>query len=253
MSKSKVFDTETFFEEKPFDYVEYMVDSWKSWIAEIITELEKIKSNEIKLLTYFSIIDMMAQEYFNYPDRKNQKTFTDFVLVFQNKYDFLELVDPITLYYHVEDIVKNNVNLEELEDGSFYYPKTNIIRDKVADIRAILEPIKGVEFCDSIESKHRYVDLLYRIRCRLSHEFSSRHTFPNERETQPYYINCYRQYVTKGKIISDEVWQLIYPVKFVQDLCLNCFENYLQYCLDNHVPPGKNNGMDRFCELSWYN
>ena len=30
------------------------------------------------------------------------------------------------------------------------------------------------------------------------------------------------------------------------------FDNYLEYCLSNHIPPNRHNGMDRFCELSWY-
>ena len=34
---------------------------------------------------------------------------------------------------------------------------------------------------------------------------------------------------------------------------MNCFDNYLDYCLRNRRAPNQNNGLDRLCELSWYN
>lgn len=246
------FYTESIFEEKPFDFLGYRVNSWKSWINEIMAELERVKSNEIKSLTYFSVIDMLAQDYYNYPERGNQKTFTDFVLKFQNKCDYLDLTDPVTLYYHVQEKIKDKVSLEELEDGGVYYPQNDVMRNKVSEIRAALEPMEGAEFCNIKERQHRYVDLLYRMRCRISHELSISYMSCKQNETEPYYINCSRRYFTAGRIVTDDVWKLLIPVQFLRELCLNCFDNYLKYCVDEGILPGQNNGMDRICELSWH-
>ena len=90
------------------------------------------------------------------------------------------------------------------------------------------------------------------MRCRLSHEFSAPHTSYSKVIDEPNYINCSRQYVSGGRLVNDEVWYLLFLISFIKDLCLNCFENYLSYCLKEHIPPNKNNGFDRLCELSWY-
>ena len=252
MSDNRVWDMEILLENESFDYVEYSVNSWREWISKAMDAVEETKVKEIKLLTYFSIIEMMAQEHYDFPTKSLQGTFTKFVLEFQNKYDFLELTDPVTLYYRVEDIISAAINLDDLEDGGVYYPKSGIIREKADTLKAAITEAKGEEYASKKMAEHRYVDLLYRMRCRLSHEFSAPHMSLNQNAHEPYYINCSRQYVTKTGIVSDEVWQLLFPTSFIKELCLNCFDNYLEYCLSNHIPPNRHNGMDRFCELSWY-
>lgn len=253
MSDHNVWDMETLDNSEVFDYVEYSVGSWRAWISKAMLELDKIEMKEIRLLAYFSIIEMMAQDHSNFPTKNMQGTFTQFILKFQNKYDYLELTDPITLYYRAEGFLSSIVTLDSLEDGGVYYPNTSAIRTKVSEIQKAITVIKGIEYSEKKSKEHRYVDLLYRMRCRLSHEFSAPHMSVNESMTEPYYINCSRQYATEGKLVSDEVWQLLFPVSFVKNLCLNCFDNYLKYCLETRTPPNKNNGMDRLCELSWYN
>lgn len=252
MSDNKVWDIEVLLEDEVFDYVEYAVNSWREWIAKTMNEIEKIEMKEVKLLTYFSIMEMMAQEYDNFPSNKLQDSFTKFVVKFQNKYDFLEAVDPITLFYRVEDIVVPKVNLNNLVDGEIYLLKSKHISDKVLEIETELIAKNGKEYAHKRLKEHRYVDLLYRMRCRLSHEFSAPHISFNKVINEPSYINCSRQYVSNGRLVNDAVWQLRFPVGFVKDLCLNCLENYLDYCLKEHIPPNKNNGLDRKCELSWY-
>ena len=253
MSESHILNEEIVLEDMPFDFVEYAVSSWREWIGRTMTELEKVQVKEIKLLSYFSIIDMMAQEYFNFPAKGLQDFFTQFVLKFQDKYNYLGLTDPVTLYYRVENVISSHLTLNSLEDGEIYYPHTTVIREKVNEINKILETTKGTEYANKKLNEHRYVDLLYRMRCRLSHEFSAHHMSCNERTREPYYINCARKFVDKSIIVEDTVWQLLFPISFVKDLCLNCFDNYLNYCLTERVPPNTNNGIGRFCELSWYN
>ena len=140
---------------------------------------------------------------------------------FQNKYDFLEAVDPITLFYRVEDIIAPKVNLHNLVDGEIYFPKSKRISDKVLEIETELITKNGKEYADKKLKEHRYVDLLYRMRCRLSHEFSAPHISFSKVINEPSYINCSRQYVSNGRLVNDAVWQLRFPVGFVKDLCLN--------------------------------
>ena len=132
-----------------FNYVEYMVSSWRAWIASTMAELDKVDMKEIKLLTYFSIIEMMAQEYYDFPARNMQDTFTEFVLEFQDRYDYLELTDPVTLYYHTEDIVFPRVTLDDLIDGEEYCPMETVIRNKVEEniayTQSIIAKIKDLE------------------------------------------------------------------------------------------------------------
>ena len=253
MSTNSIWDTGILLGDDSFDYVEFVVNSWREWISKAMIEVDKIEVKTIKLLTYFSIIEMMAQEHYNFPTKNLQGMFTRFGLEFQNKYDFLELTDPITLYYRVEEAVYPAVDLSDLEDGSVYYPHNESIRDMAEKLKVVITEEKGEEYADKKVKEHRYVDLLYRMRCRLSHEFSAHNIVSRKDEQEPYYINCYRQYATTTGIVSDEVWQLLFPSIFIKELCLNCFENYLEYCLQNNIPPNRNNGMDRFCELSWYN
>ena len=252
MGDNKVWDTEILLDNETFDYVEFSVSAWREWITKTMVALDKIEVDEIKLLVYFSIIEMMAQEYENFPTGHLQDSFSRFVLNFQSKYDFLHLADPVTLFYRLETLLAASISLDDFGDGGVYYPKTAVIRSKVLEIQERLSTLKGSEYADKRLKEHRYVDLLYRMRCRLSHEFSAPHTSFNKSATEPYYINCSRTFLSSGDIIRDQVWKLLFPVCFVKDLCLNCFENYLNYCVENHIPPHVNNGMDRFCELSWY-
>lgn len=85
MSDNKIWDMEVLLEDEVFDYVEYSVNSWREWIAKTMNEIEKVELKEIKLLTYFSIMEMMAQEYDNFLSSKLQDSFTKFVLQFQTK------------------------------------------------------------------------------------------------------------------------------------------------------------------------
>lgn len=195
---------------------------------------------------------MMAQEYENFPTRCLQNSFAEFVLKFQNKYDYLALTDPITLYYRVKDVLPQTITLSSLSDGEIYYSQTAVIREKASEIQNALEKVKDVDYVNKKLKEHRYVDLLYRMRCRLSHEFSVPYTFLGENVTEPYYISCSRVYRTNSRTVSDDVWELQFPVCFVKELYLNCFNNYMEHCLKTHTPPNKNNGLDRFCELSWY-
>ena len=155
MPDDKTLDIDTSVAVEEFDYVEYMVSSWRAWVADTMAELDKVDMKEIKLLTYFSIIEMMAQEYYDFPIRNMQDTFTEFVLEFQDRYDYLEMTDPVSLYYHVEKILPSSITLDDLVDGEMYHPKMTVIRNIAEEIRKVLEVEKDKDFSDTKMKQHR--------------------------------------------------------------------------------------------------
>ena len=56
MPDDKILDIDNSVAAEEFDYVEYMVSSWRAWVADTMAELDKVDMKETKLLTYFSII-----------------------------------------------------------------------------------------------------------------------------------------------------------------------------------------------------
>lgn len=142
MSDNKIGDMGVLLEDEVFNYVEYSVNSWRAWIEKTINEIEKVELKEIKLLTYFSILERMAQVYDNFPSKNLQDSFTNFVLKFQNKYNFLDAVDPVTLFYRVENIVSETVNLNNLVDDEIYFPIYKRIEKEVQELAS------AIYFCD---------------------------------------------------------------------------------------------------------
>lgn len=223
------------------------IAEWREHIYELVAQMDATGSRKIQLLFYFSLLEMMAQDEADYPDRHQQDTFTEFVLRYQTKYPYLAEVEPVTLFYHVEDIVSDVVDLSDFEEGQVYEPTDTMSRKKSAEIMDALKKKKDVNFADKKAKQHRYVDLLYRMRCRLSHEFSGSHISSIDHMDEPYSISFNRSYEKDGKLVRDDVWKLMIPVSFVKEISLNCFENKVRNQL-----PSKNNTMDRACELSWY-
>lgn len=252
MGENKIFEMRAINDADKREFVKESVDDYRKYVDNVIFQLESVEDRAVRLLCYFSLIESIAQDVANYPDKQQQKTFVDFVLKYQSLYSYLEAVDPVTLFYHSEKEISDKVNLNDFIDGNVYEPQEKFIRDKADSIKGVLCDSFGAQNADKMVGKHRYVDLLYRLRCRVSHEFSHSHVSINTFHKEPYYMNCNRTYVSKGKIVQDDVWQLHIPMQFVKNLCVNCINNYLDECIKDNVLPTANDSMDRRCELSWY-
>jgi hypothetical protein len=252
MSKYKVFETRTISSESFSEIVKSAVEDWRTYALAILKDLENIPRKEMRLLGYFALIESIAQDVANYPERENQKAFTEFVLKYQTVCSFLKDVDPITLFYRVEHNINQQSSLDNFIDGSVYSPNDKIIRDKAKEIELTLKTVFGEEKSKRYINNHRYIDLLYRLRCKLSHEFSSSHIAMSKDAKEPYYMCCSRYYLKDAKIIQDDVWTFNIPIEFIKSLCENCISNYLDECLQTNRLPLPNNTLNRFCELSWY-
>ena len=218
MKKERAFEMKAINTSEWNEFVEESINDWRNYANKVIEAVENSEMKQIKLLVYFSLMDCIAQDLENYPKGGQQNTFTKFILKYQKGYDFLELVDPITLYYHFEEKLTPYVNLEELEEATCYDVNDTPIRSLADKMSVLLD--------DDKLKKHRYVDLLYRIRCMISHEFSDSYTVKHEIYDNPFYINCGRCYTTENNnVVEDDVWQLRFPIKFIKELCINCINN----------------------------
>ena len=253
MSNEKVFEIKSM-EYKDFN--EFIADSVKDirkYMMDKISDVENIKNDQIKLLCYFSLIESMAQDEAKYPYNGQQKAFTNFVIRYQDIYDFLEFIDPVTLYYHYQDELEMEVNLYDfIDDGGIYDIRDLNIRKLMEKTKIVLLQTKQVAEVNKMIEKHRYVDLLYRFRCLVSHEFSEEHASKSKIQDIPYYINSSRFYKIGESDIKDDVWQLRIPIIFIKKLCINCVNNYLDNCLKNKKLPMSNDTFARKSKLSWY-
>ncbi len=252
MGKVKIYDMKAISNDEYENFVRSEAEEWRQYAKSTIEKVEEIESPQIQLLCYFSLMECLAQDVANYPNKGQHKAFTDFVLKYQNKYCYLDEIDPVTLFYHTEKNVGEVFDLSDFQDGAIYYPTDSFIQKQVKILVTKLTETIGEEAAIKLAQKHRYVDLLYRMRCRLSHEFSQSYIGHMKHQESPYYISCSRTYIKDKKVIEDDVWHFCIPVEFVKSICVNCIDNYLNECIVNNVLPVDNNSMDRFCELSWY-
>ena len=252
MFKNQVFEMKAIVNTEDKEFVKMAVDDLKKYVNAIVESVENVQIQEVKLLCYFSLLESFAQDEANYPDRGMQKTFTEFVIEYQNICSYITSVDPVTLFYHVENNLNGAADLSEFVDGGVYCPTDQFVRNKADSLLKKIEEVLGKKKREKLECQHRYVDLLYRMRCRLSHEFSSAAMPTTIIHIEPYYISYNRTYFIDGKEVNDAVWELNIPGEFEKNICLNCIGNYLEKCLRSNRWPTPNDSMGRLCKLSWY-
>lgn len=258
------------------DYFKKCVEEVREFLTQKLNEAYSIPNTTFQTICMFAVIDCLAQEYANYPPIKAKETFCSFVLQFQNKYDFLELVEPVTLFYDYEPKIRKTIKYSGLYefDSKLFHHELEV---SIEDLKITLEPTPIVEIIQSqkaeeilsiIESqdgekakkvymeKHRFISLLYKMRSKAVHELSSlggEHKWEIENNNQlPYYREVSRMYVEDKSIVSDDVYELVIPNGFIYDLTLNCIENYLDYCINQKRQPFENNiNFKRKVDIAW--
>ncbi len=225
----------------------------RTWMEERTQIIDNIPDNYFKGICYFSLIEKFAQEYSDYPANNSKNTFCDFVLKFKTSYAFLNEHDPVTLYYDYKTQLKKKFNLSFLDHGINHNPDQAIQHGKAKEMLECLEML-GVR--DYRIKNHKYVNLLYSLRSKLSHELSSHNdgmlTDLHLLSEYPYYVSCLRSYPINGSVVCDQVWQLVVPVGFIRKLALECINNYLDYSLENKDDPFENDKINRHSHIAWY-
>lgn len=196
----------------------------QEYINEKIKDIDNMKFYEHKVVCLFSLIDAFVQNHCSYNERNNETHFCDFILAFydKNKYSYLNGIDPVTLTYDEN----NKPSLfSELEDDCIYTPESKEIGDILSNMNLSQIGPKKV-------NKHTYLKLLYKHRSKVTHEAQSTGLIRVESENKydiPIYF-CYGNY-----------WKLVFPYEFLEELFLDCINNYLQYQKQHNLDPFENN------------
>lgn len=141
MEKEEVFEVRAISDEEMKNFIKESVDEYRKYVETVIDRVENVNDRAVKLRCYFLLIESIAQDVANYPIGQQQKTFVDFVLKHQSLYSYLENVDPVTLFYHVEEKIDKKFDLHDFVDGGVYEPKDTFIRNQANIIKDVLSNI----------------------------------------------------------------------------------------------------------------
>lgn len=243
------------------------IDDVRAVLEKELAAIDNIEDITFQLICIFAMIDRLAQEQANYPpDSKN--AFLQFVLKHQKQCDYLEEVEPITLYYRVEDLIdevecfpscpkEKEVSVDDL--GYLYGERVKDIlpKGKSKEILSYIETKQGGDFVAKMKKDHQLISLLYRMRSKAVHEMSGLGEIwhlekKGPTPTEPYYRDVGRGYVLGDEWVSDNVIELVIPNIFVRNILADCIDGYLLDCKENKRFPFSNNHMTRKHKLSWY-
>ena len=144
-----------------------------------LADIDGIADITFQLICLFAMIDCLAQEQANYPREswKAKNAFCQFVLKHQKQCDYLEEVEPITLYYRVEDDIERVVKIPgfppekavTIDDLGYLYGDTvkNVLtKSKAQEILQYIEQKKGAVAATKLAQEHQLISLLYRMRSK---------------------------------------------------------------------------------------
>jgi hypothetical protein len=122
-----------------------------------------------------------------------------------------------------------------LESGTVYSISDVAKMGRELDIFDLLQENAGI--C----KRYNYLELLYKFRSKLVHEYRFPSTFNDrndEYEISPYYFHMTDLGLNeKNEVVEDSRWKLIFPYRFVRTLILNSLDEYLGECYRNRVDP----------------
>lgn len=257
------------------EYVKTEIEKMRAFAFKELDEAMRINNRVFKNICLFSLIDCFAQEYANYPTSGLSKAFCDFILTFQDYCDYLEMVEPVTLFYDYEPEIKklldnpesadqksevceplSEVNLDDIEifDGQ---KVSKIIRtEKAEKILEIIRREEGRKVVKTYRRNHRLIHLIYKMRSKAVHELSR---MGNENKweiedgrDEPFYRDMVRLYEFEGNIVSEDYYELIIPNRFIYNLTQNTLSNYFDYCRrEIRLPFANKNNNKRAVDLTW--
>lgn len=212
-------------------------------------EIAKMTKPLYEAICLFSLVESFAQEYSDYP-KGNAEAFCVFLLKFaKKKYPELDMIDPVTFRYALQGAGKKIVSIEK-----WYEKLTPGYEYTWKDIATTLDFKKVEKEVNSQISKpfknHKYVELIYKYRCKLSHEFAPpihifKSTYP--RETPSYYYGS----LDKNEESDKHGYNLYFPNGFLHKVFACAIFNYLNCCETEARDPFKNR-IKRGFYKSWY-
>lgn len=242
------------------------IADYRTYFEDTLVSIDAMGKSTTQLICMFAWIDCLAQEAANYP-ADSKSAFCQFVLKHQKQCDYLECVEPVTLYYHVEDMIdevtlipgfppEKAISLEDVLAFTTTPVHTIIRGGKAQEILDYIEQKRGSAFAAKKAKEHQLISLLYRMRSKAVHEMSGLGQCINielrDDPQVPFYRDIGRSYVQDGDWVSDDVVELAIPNAFVRNILADCFDGYLADCAANSHFPFSNNRMNRKHNLSWY-
>ena len=249
------------------EYIREKIDEFRTRMDDLLQYVDSMSNATLQLIAMFSIIDSMAQEWRNYPDGKCKEAFCAFVLNHQSKYDYLDKVEPVTLFYHVEDQLAESVSIpglpaeKEVTLNSLGVLDMRLLRDvlpsgKSEEILKYLATKKGGDFADKKAKEHRLISLIYRMRSKATHEMTGLGAeigpHSNDKVNEPYYMDINTTDINENNMLSYDAYELAIPNGFIRSILGDCIDSYLSECTAQLRLPFNNNKLMRKHRLSWY-
>jgi hypothetical protein len=243
------------------------IEEARAFLNRELSAIDKIEDITLQLIIIFSLIDRLAQEQANYPLHGFQDVFCQFVLKHQKQCDYMEEVEPVTLYYRVENLIEESILIPNfppkkvisLDSLGYLYsvPVKNVLTSgKTEEILEYVKTKNGFDYAEKVAREHKLISLLYRMRSKAVHEMSGLGEsmgFHDELQPkEPYYRDVGRAYVQDDYWVHDDVVELVIPNVFVRNILSDCIDGYLTDCATNKRFPFSNNNMTRIHRLSWY-
>lgn len=248
-------------------YVQVAIDEYRTLMERLLCHVDNLEDSTLQLICMFAMIDCMAQEVGNFSSKNNKEVFCNFVLTHQSHGSYLNMVEPVTLFYHVEENIdkiicpQDNkptkpISLDSLDITDFALFKDVPTQHKVEEILAYLEKEVSQEFADERRNQHRLISLIYRMRNKVIHEM----TAPGEGKVllkdddmhEPFYRCISRIYMSQGKQVFDEPYTFHIPNSFIRSILLDCLKGYLAECNKQQRAPSSNNKFPQKRDLAWY-
>lgn len=174
--------------------------------------------------------------------------FCDFILKYNTSYTWLENTNPVALYYERKAKLRNlkeklkegaskekeefqflsnlleQFNLSKLDEGFIYEPCN--IKD------SIKFDYENIQFkSSSVKAKNRYVENLYIMRNKLTHE-GHLHTLSRmaskSKKTSPVFMSLKHLTLDHAEEVSAVCWEFVIPFEFLRALAIECTSNFLQ-------------------------
>lgn len=247
-------------------YRELLSNEVRDLFHKRIQKITEIDDVTIQKHCVLSMIDCLAQEWGNYSQKSNREIFCQFVLRYQTICDVIDRIEPVTLFYRVED----SIEVEPLLPG--FPPEQSISLDELGcvdnkDIHEVMDSSFAQRLIGHVNSKyepkkvnhllrdHTLVNLIYQMRNKIVHEFydiGGELKFEDPRE-EPYYREAGNLRVFDDRMVSYESIEFVIPVNFLIKLLKSCIDGYLFECEEKECIPFENRNNRRNLELRWYN
>ena len=266
MSKKEIIDK--FIRDPNFDEEASLmqrIEEFKTFFEKQIQCIRNIEDATMQAICICAFIDSLAQESEGYP-REHKPAFYNFVRRHQKRCEYLEAIDPITLFYRVESLInesvlvdgflsKKTINIEDMGVSFGMTMKDIINKGKAEEILWYVKNKKGVDIAQKYAEDHRLISLIYKMRSKAVHEMSgigrSIKALDGDLPNEPYYMDIDRMDVDGEYIVAKNIIELVIPNSFLFNILKDCVDGYLSDCELNRRKPFSNN-IKRKCHLSWY-